>query len=73
MILLDYPPRMISKYAHGQREAQWIHKSQAVRIRREDSIWADLEDDWTWHGDQDEKISYRPDPWNIYSQEFPEA
>lgn len=72
MILIDYPPQMISKYTHGEREATWIHKSQAVRIRREDSIWAELEDDWDWHGTQDEKISFRPDPWNIYEQEHPE-
>lgn len=73
MILIDYPPRMISKFTHGQRKAEWIHKSLAVRIRREDSVWADLEDDYEWHQAQDERISFRPDPWNIYSQEFPDS
>lgn len=73
MILVDYPQRMIDKFTHGQREAEWIHKSTAVRIRREDSIWADLEDGYDWHHAQDENISYRPDPWNIYSQEFPDT
>ncbi len=73
MILIGYPPRMISKYQHGQREADWIHKSQAVRIRREDSVWAALEDDWPWHEAQDKKIPFRPDPWNIYPQEFPDT
>lgn len=73
MILIGYPPRMISKYQHGQREADWIHKSQAVRIRREDSVWAFLEDDWPWHEAQDKKIPFRPDPWNIYPQEFPDT
>lgn len=71
MILVEYPPTMISKYTHGQRDVAWIHKAQAVRIRREDSIWAQLDDDYAWHGTQDAKIFHRPDPWNIYSQEFP--
>lgn len=57
----------------GQRDVMWLHKSLAVRIRREDSIWAELEDDYPWHETQDQKISFRPDPWNIYKQEFPES
>lgn len=73
MILIEYPPTIIDKYTHGQREAEWIHKSRAVRIRREDAVWALLDDDWDWHGAQDAKVSYRPDPWNIYSQEFPDS
>lgn len=73
MILLEYPPRMTSKFTHGQRNVEWIHKSLAVRIRREDSVWADLEDDYAWHQTQDQKISFRPDPWNIYIQEFPDS
>lgn len=73
MILISYPPRMITKFTHGQKDVQWVHKSLAVRIRREDSIWASLEDDYEWHQAQDERITFRPDPWNIYSQEFPEA
>lgn len=72
MIFISYPPRMIDKVTHGQQEVEWIHKSRVVRIRREDSIWAELEDDYDWHNAQDEKITHRPDPWNIYSQEFPE-
>jgi hypothetical protein len=73
MILIEYPPTMIDKFTHGQREVEWIHKTRAVRIRREDSIWAHLEDDYAGHGAQDAKISYRPDPWNIYEQEFPQG
>lgn len=73
MILIEYPATIIDKITHGQREVEWIHKTRAVRIRREDSIWELLEDDWDWHGAQDEKISYRPDPWNIYEQEFPSS
>ncbi|ALQ32640.1 hypothetical protein AA310_00140 [Arthrobacter sp. YC-RL1] len=72
-ILVEYPATMISKYTHGQRETLWIHKSEAKRIRREDSIWADLEDDYTWHHGQDEKNAYRPDPWTIYGQNFPDS
>ncbi|MGA7205856.1 MAG: hypothetical protein WBX27_14625 [Specibacter sp.] len=73
MIMVSYPPTLISKYTHGQRTTVWMHKSEAVRIRREDSVWADLEDDWPWHEAQDAKISFRPDPWIIYSQQFPDA
>lgn len=73
MILISYPPRMITKFTHGQHEVLWAHKSSAVRIRREDSIWASVEDDYAWHQAQDERISFRPDPWNIYRQEFPDA
>lgn len=42
------------------------------RIRREDSLWALLDDGWDWRGAQDAKISHRPDPWNIYEQVFPD-
>lgn len=33
-------------FTHGQHEAEWVHKSTAVRIRWEDSLWASLEDDY---------------------------
>lgn len=72
-ILVEYPPATISRYPHGQREVLWIHKSEAKRIRREESVWGDPEDDYPWHQNQDEKITYRPDPWTIYEQEFSES
>lgn len=73
MILVEYPLRLINNLTHGQRETTWINKDLAVRLRREDSIWAVAEDDHAWHRTQDAKITHRPDPWNIYSQEFPDA
>lgn len=71
MILIEYPPKIIDKFTHGQREAVWINKFLATRIRKADSVWATLDDDFGWHDTQDQKISFRPDPWNIYMQEFP--
>lgn len=73
MILVEYPPRIESRFSYGQRETAWIHKSRAVRLRWEDSLWADLEDDNDWHQWQDLRISFRRDPWTIYSQENPPA
>ena len=73
MILVEYPLTMITKYTQGQLDVMWLHKSLAVRIRREESIWAELEDDYPWHETQDQKISFRPDPWSIYKQEFPDT
>lgn len=73
MILVEYPPRIIDKITHGQRDAEWINKSLATRIRRTDSVWAALDDDMGWHELQDRKITPRPDPWTIYAQEFPDT
>ncbi|MFJ6419202.1 hypothetical protein [Paeniglutamicibacter sp. NPDC091659] len=70
---MEYPPQLITKFTHGQRVVEWLDRSQAVRIRREDSIWALVEDDVKWHESQDLAISKRPDPWNIYKQEFPDG
>lgn len=73
MILVEYPPDLHDKFNHGQRQSIWLHKDLAVRLRREDSLWADLEDDYRWHASQDERIKHRPDPWSIYLQEHPGA
>lgn len=73
MILVEYPVLLIDRFNHGQRRSVWIHKSAATRIRREDALWSDLEDDYPWHEREDERIKYRPDPWSIYGQEFPGA
>lgn len=70
MILVEYPPTIIDKYTHGQRSTEWINKSLAVRIRKADSLWATLDDNAAWHDLQDQKITHRADPWNIYEQEF---
>lgn len=70
MILVEYPPKIIDKYTHGQRSTEWINKSLAVRIRKADSLWATLDDNAAWHDLQDQKITHRADPWNIYEQEF---
>lgn len=55
-VLVEYPPTTISKFTHGQRTPRWLHKSEAKRIRREVSVWEDLEDDYPWHQEQDEKF-----------------
>ncbi|MFJ2662613.1 hypothetical protein [Arthrobacter koreensis] len=69
MILVEYPPAVESRFTYGQRVTAWIHKTEAVRLRWEDSLWADLEDDNPWHQSQDQRITFRRDPWTIYNQE----
>lgn len=69
MVLVEYPPRVESRHSYSPRETLWLKKSEAVRLRRADSLWADLEDDTAWHQLQDPRISYRTDPWAIYAQE----
>lgn len=69
MILTSYPPRLVDKSIHGQRKTEWIDKTVAVRLRREDAIWVSAEDDEYWHRTQDKQIQFRPNPWTVYGQE----
>lgn len=71
MVLVEYPPTIIDRLTHGQREVLWLHKSLAVRIRQEDSVWATMDDDRAWHQAQDTMIRYTPGPWTVYGQVFP--
>lgn len=70
MIRVQFP---LSKTVPDARVCEWIHRDDAVRIRRQDSVWVSSDDDPAWHGRQDERINYRPDPWVILVQDEPRA
>lgn len=68
---IEYPTKIINRVTTGQREVGWVPIENAVRIRRADSIWASTEDDHEWHTTEDKHITYRADPWTVYTQELP--
>ncbi len=66
-------PKLIRDYTNtGKLYPKWVPTNSAVRIRRQDSIWLSVEDDEQWHQAEDSKISFRPDPWTVYTQDQPE-
>lgn len=68
-IFIEYP-RQISEYkATGRLHPKWVPTGSAVRIRRSDSIWLSVEDDDDWHEVEDAKVTFRPDPWTVYTQD----
>lgn len=68
-VFIEYP-KLIRDYTNtGQRYFKWVPTENAVRIRRSDSIWLSVEDDDDWHEHEDAKITFRPDPWTIYTQD----
>lgn len=69
MIMISAPTKLLDRYSYDQSEVQWVRKEQARRIRSVDSHWANVEDDAEWHGREDAKIKYRPDPWTILGQQ----
>jgi len=70
-VFIEYPMKILNKVTTGQREVKWVATASAQRIRRADSIWASTEDDHQWHAVEDQRITYRADPWTVYSQELP--
>ncbi|WP_346922897.1 hypothetical protein [Glutamicibacter creatinolyticus] len=71
-VFIEYPTKILNRVTTGQREVKWVPTAAAVRIRRADSIWASTEDDHAWHAAEDQRITYRADPWTVYTQEVPE-
>ncbi|MGP9490040.1 hypothetical protein ACT3R5_15920 [Glutamicibacter sp. AOP5-A2-7] len=69
MIMIAAPTKLLDRYSWDQLQIEWVHKTQARRIRSKDSIWASIEDNTSWHELEDSRITYRPDPWLILGQE----
>lgn len=70
-VFIEYPKRIIDYVTTGQLYFKWVPTESAVRIRQQDSIWLSVEDDSDWHDTEDAKITFRPDPWTVYTQEEP--
>lgn len=70
LIFIEYPSKVTSQMNKDAMDrVGWIHKNDAKRIRRADSIFASTEDDHDWHETQDARITYRADPWTILGQQ----
>lgn len=69
MIMISAPEKLYDRYSWTDPQIQWVHKSQATRIRQADSIWISMEDDHEWHAIEDGKIVFRPDGFTIYGQD----
>lgn len=70
LIFIEYPSKVTSQMNKDAMDrVGWIHKNDAKRIRRADSIFASTEDDHDWHEREDAKITYRADPWLVLGQD----
>lgn len=70
-VFIEYPKLIIDYVTTGQLYFKWVPTESAIRIRQRDSIWLSVEDDSDWHDTEDAKITFRPDPWTVYTQEEP--
>lgn len=69
-IFIEYPLKAPRGPYPGPYEVKWVSTSLATRIRWADSAWTSTEDDFEWHKEQDKKITYRTDPWTIYTHDY---
>jgi len=62
-LFIEHPSNCARWVYNGRLDVKWIPTTAATRIRQSDSIWRSTEDNHAWHRREDQKISFRPDPW----------
>lgn len=62
-LFIEYPSNGARWVYNGPLDVKWVPTTAATRIRQSDSLWRSTEDNHTWHQREDQKISFRPDPW----------
>lgn len=64
-VMLSVATEIQDRFSVSHSATIWTHKSNAKRIRSSDSRWISSTDDFSWHAEQDELITYRPNPFTI--------